>query len=86
MCNSNPDSFSLDNEKMPADTMGQSATGSDCLAVGTGTDTTTTGDYIIIEGKGKGIRFNKFSVLKPISQLLEDLVADLVFQSIVVKN
>ena len=35
---------------MPADTMGESATGSDCLAVGTGTDTTSTGDYIIIEG------------------------------------
>merc|ERR1712107_731877 len=52
VCNSNPDSFSLDNEKMPADTMGQSATGTDCLAVGTGTDTTTTGDYIIIEASG----------------------------------
>ena len=37
---------------MPAADMGTSLLGTDCLAVGTGQDTTTTGDYIVIEGSG----------------------------------
>ena len=52
VCSTDADNFSLDNEAMPADTMGASLLGTECLAVGTGTDTTTTGDYIVIEGSG----------------------------------
>ena len=51
VCSEDADNFSLDNEAKPAADM-KSLVGSECLTPGTGADTTTTGDYIVIEGSG----------------------------------